>query len=53
MRADDFRAFIGFFTEDGRDINATDENGATLLQLIAEHRKSADFRNILQAAGAQ
>ncbi len=52
MRPEDFRAFIGFFTEADRNINATDENGATLLQLIAEHRKSEDFRDILRAAGA-
>jgi hypothetical protein len=53
MRVEDFRSFIGFFNESGRNIDATDENGSSLLELIAGHTKAEPFREILRSAGAQ
>ena len=53
MRAGDFDRFIGFFVEAGRDLNAVNENGETILDLISEHRRSVDYAQALEKAGAQ
>ena len=52
MRASDFELFVGFFTSEGRSVNATDKQGRTVLQIIANHRHGADYASILKAAGA-
>ena len=52
MRADDFETFVGFFRERGRDINARDTQGRTLLSYIIEHAKSGEYANILRDNGA-
>ena len=43
MRVDDFERFLGFFVETGRDLDAKDQRGRTLWQIIADHRQGADF----------
>ena len=53
MRADDFEKFVGFFLEQGRDINATDPKGRTLLSYINEHAKSAEYAEVLRRNGAE
>lgn len=53
MRAEDFERFISFFVEAGRDLNAEDEHGATILDRIALHRRSAEYARVLENAGAQ
>ncbi len=53
MRADDFSLFLGFFTEAGRDLSATDAHGKTLQERIAHHRNSGEFRRALDAALAR
>ncbi len=50
MRADDFAVFIGMYVDAGRDLNATSQQGLTLLDTIRDHRTSAAFREILEAA---
>jgi len=52
MRSSDFKLFVQFFQEQNRDIKATNLSGETLLQLIAAHKKSEEFREILRQAGA-
>ena len=52
MRAEDFERFIGFFVAAGRDLNAEDPRGQTLLDRVAQHGRSADYARILEAAGA-
>jgi hypothetical protein len=52
MRASDFALFVQFFQRQNRDINATNPAGETVLQLIAGHQKSSEFREVLAAAGA-
>ena len=52
MRASDFELFVGFFTADGRSVNATDKQGRTVLGIISNHRHGADYAAILKAAGA-
>ena len=49
----DFRTFVGYFVEAGRDLNATDPQGNTLLSIFAEHKKATQYQQALQAAGAQ
>ena len=53
MKADNFATFIGFFTEAGRDINAANNEGKTLVQVIREHRLAQDYVTVLEKAGAQ
>ncbi|ERS03824.1 aminopeptidase [Marinobacter sp. EVN1] len=53
MRAEDFERFISFFVEARRDLNAEDEHGATILDRVARHRRSADYARALENAGAQ
>jgi len=53
MRVDDFEKFVGFFLEQGRNINAADPKGRTLLSYVAEHAKSADYADVLRRNGAQ
>ena len=52
MRPGDFERFVERFTALDRDLNATSNDGQTLLSLIAEHRHSEPFREILLKHGA-
>jgi len=52
MRPGDFAVFIRFYLEAGRDINATSNQGLTLLDTIREHRTAAEFREILENASS-
>lgn len=51
LRAEDFERFIVFFKEQGRDVNATDPQGRTLLAHIEGHQKCEDYADALRAAG--
>ena len=53
MRAEDFERFIGFFVAAGRDLNAEDEQGRTLLDLVSGHRRSGEYAQVLIRAGAK
>jgi hypothetical protein len=53
MRAEDFERFVGFFVEAGRDLNAVNERGETILDLISQHRRSTAYADTLKQAGAQ
>ena len=53
MRADNFRDFIRFYKEEGRDVNAKDQQGRTVLSYVLEHRTSNEFAEILQENGAE
>ena len=52
MRADDFALFVKFFSEQGRNINAADRDGRTVLAVVNEHRHGGPFAEILRGAGA-
>ena len=52
MRPSDFEAFINWFRQAGRNLEAENDYGETLLDIIAGHRLAQPFRDILQAAGA-
>ncbi len=47
-----FARFIPFFVEAGRDINVTLEDNTTILDLIAAHRKSSEYADVLIKSGA-
>lgn len=53
MRADDFEKFVGMFLEQGRNINARDPQGRTLLSYVVEHAKSVEYADILRRGGAE
>lgn len=52
MRVSDFELFVGFFLEEGRDLNATDRRGRTVLDIINTHRHGGEYAAILRNAGA-
>ena len=47
-----FQRFVSFFVESGRNINETDMHGKTILQIVATHRNSGEYAEILKKAGA-
>jgi hypothetical protein len=53
MIAEDFARFVEFFVEAGRDLNAVNDNGETMLDRIAEHRKSVGYARAMEDAGAK
>ncbi|HET8731431.1 MAG TPA: PA4642 family protein [Moraxellaceae bacterium] len=50
MRPHDFERFVHFFQAAGREINARNAQGQTLLDIVRSHPRSADFVAILEAA---
>lgn len=50
MRACDFERFVRFFLDAGRDLDATNASGHTLLEIVQTHPRSGDFVKVLQAA---
>lgn len=47
-----FERFLQQFLEQGRDINARDPQGRTLLQLAQQHASHLDYVAVLQRLGA-
>lgn len=52
MRAHDFERFITLFVESGGDLDARDEQGQSLVDVIASHRHARPFIDVMLAAGA-
>jgi hypothetical protein len=52
MRVSDFELFVGFFCEQGRDLDATGRDGRTVLEIVSTHRHGVEYAEILKAAGA-
>lgn len=50
MRPDDFERFVRFFTDAGHDLNARDDTGRTLMDVISTHRHAAPFLAVLNQA---
>lgn len=53
LRAHDFSRFLSMFQADGRDVNALDAQGRSIMQIISQHEQSDDYVTALLAAGAQ
>ena len=52
MKVENFATFVTFFQQEGLDINATNPEGKTLLDIVSEHRHGAAYAEILRAHGA-
>lgn len=53
MKEDNFASFVSFFVEQGRNLNCTNAEGHTFLQVISKHRHSGPYVAALKAAGAK
>jgi hypothetical protein len=53
MRVEDFQRFMEFFIDAGRNVNAPDDHGRTLLETISNHRHGAGFVKILEKSMSQ
>ena len=53
LRAHDFVRFLSLFQAAGRDVNALDTEGRSLLQIISQHEQSEEYVAALLEAGAQ
>jgi hypothetical protein len=49
MRLEDFRIFLDRFKAHGGDVQATNSAGETLMDIVKDHRQSADFLTLLRA----
>ena len=52
MRAADFELFVSFFRDQNRNINASGQDGRSVLEIVREHHHGADYAQILETAGA-
>ncbi|MEW5248122.1 PA4642 family protein [Microbulbifer discodermiae] len=52
MKAENFATFVQLFLAQNLDINSTGPDGKTLLERITGHRQSAEYAEVLRAAGA-
>jgi len=48
-----FERFLPLFVAGGHDLNVTLEDGSTFLDQVKRHRKSGDYAEALEAAGAK
>lgn len=53
LPAEAFARFLQLFKDSGRDINARDPKGRTLLQLAQENVRHPEYVNILKQFGAE
>ncbi|MCC1496434.1 PA4642 family protein [Alcanivorax sp. 1008] len=51
LRSEDFGRFVAFFLADGRNVNAPDTTGRTVLSIISCHQQSADYAEVLKQVG--
>ena len=52
MRAGDFERFVEYFVESGRDLDARNEQGQSLVTVITRHRHAGAFIQTMLGAGA-
>jgi hypothetical protein len=52
MREEDFRRFLVFFREAGRDLNTAGADGLTVLDIVRQHRLGGGYAEALREAGA-
>ena len=53
MVPESFERFVNFFVEAGRNLDEPGPDGRSILQLVASHRSSGDYAEILRKAGAR
>ena len=52
MKAENFATFVEFFIAEGYNINATNAEGKTLLEIIETHRHGGEYADALKTQGA-
>ena len=52
MNIDNFISFIDFFKQAGYDLNATNPEGLTIVQIMDQHRQGLDYAAAMVTAGA-
>jgi len=52
MNIDNFVSFIDFFKQAGLDINSTNPDGLSIVQVIQEHKQATSYVQALINAGA-
>jgi len=52
MLAESFATFVKFFLEEGRDINARNPQGKTMLEEMKTHRLADDYIAVMEKNGA-
>ncbi|MDX2463573.1 MAG: PA4642 family protein [Porticoccus sp.] len=52
MNIENFETFLTFFLEEGRDINAQNPNGETVLAIVNQHRHGDEYVDALKKHGA-
>ncbi|MBV1914902.1 MAG: PA4642 family protein [Pseudomonadales bacterium] len=52
MEVEKFGRFVSFYVEAGRDINAANVRGETLLHIVSQHACSEEYKDALAQAGA-
>jgi hypothetical protein len=52
MNIDNFKTFLTFFKAAGHNLNATNQDGMTLMQVVSEHGHGEEYRAPLEDAGA-
>jgi len=53
MNIDNFVTFLNFFKEAGYDLNATNPDGKTMVEVASEHGHGMEYVAALRAAGAK
>ncbi|MFL0810156.1 MAG: PA4642 family protein [Agarilytica sp.] len=53
MKADNFATFVKFFVEEGKNINCTNADGESFLQVISQHRHADPYMSALKSNGAK
>jgi len=52
MKAENFETFVKLFLDDGRDINARNPAGNTMLKEMKTHRAAEEYVEIMERNGA-
>jgi hypothetical protein len=52
MNIDNFISFVDFFKQAGYDLNATNPDGLTMVQIMNQHKQGIDYAQAIINAGA-
>ena len=52
LRVEEFERFLGFFTREGRNLQARDPEGRTLADVLRGYRRAGPYLELLERYGA-
>ena len=52
MNIENFITFVNFFKQAGFDLNASNPDGMTMVQIMEQHKQGADYAKAMLSAGA-